>query len=61
MRTLTDKAYILGMTIISLTIIYVSWGFDAPIGNFAIAFGGILLGHVLTLVLDDTGNEKEEG
>lgn len=60
MSTVTDKAYILGMTIISLTIIYLSWGFDAPLGNFAIMFGGILLGHVMTLVLDDTvtGEDK---
>ena len=55
-----DKAYILGMTIIALTIIYLSWGFDAPLGNFAICFGGCLLGHVLTIMLDDTTNEKEE-
>ena len=53
------SAYLVGMTIIALTIIYLSWGFDAPIGNFAICFGGILLGHVLTETLNFVEGEEE--
>jgi hypothetical protein len=52
-----EKAYLVGMTAIALTIIYASWGFDAPMGNFALVFGGALLGHTITEIL----NEKEEG
>ena len=52
------SAYLVGMTIIALTIIYLSWGFDAPIGNFAICFGGCLLGHVVTEILNE--NEVDE-
>ena len=58
-NTLTDKAYIVGATLISTSIIYFSWGQDAPIFDFALTFGGILLGHVLTLVLDDTTEGDE--
>ena len=54
------SAYLVGMTIIALTIIYLSWGFDAPIGNFAICFGGCLLGHVVTEILNETEVEGEE-
>jgi hypothetical protein len=63
MRTLTDKAYILGMGILATFIIYFAWDNEnaVPVFQFAIAFGGVLLGHVLTIVLDDTTNEKEEG
>ena len=46
------SAYLVGMTIIALTIIYLSWGFDAPIGNFALTFGGCLLGHTITETLN---------
>jgi hypothetical protein len=58
-NTITEKAYLVGTTIIAMTIIYISWGFDAPMGNFALVFGGSLLGHVLTEVLN--AEEKEEG
>jgi hypothetical protein len=61
MNTVADKAYILGVAIISTAIIYISWGHDAPLANFALVVGGLFLGHVLTIVLDDTGTEKEEG
>ncbi len=57
MNSVTEKAYLVGMTIIALTIIYISWGFDAPLGNFAICFGGMLLGHVATEVLNVTDEE----
>ena len=56
-NSVTHSAYLVGMTIIALTIIYVSWGFDAPLANFALVVGGLFLGHILTLVLDDTGEE----
>jgi hypothetical protein len=61
MRTLTDKAYILGMGILATSIIYFAWDNEngVPVFQFAIAFGGVLLGHVLTLVLDDTTNTEE--
>ena len=56
MRTLTDKAYILGMGIIATSIMYLGWDSEnaVPVFQFALAFGGFLLGHVLTIVLDDT-------
>jgi len=44
-------------TIIASLLIYISWGHDEPIYNFALCFGGILLGHILT----ETLNEGEEG
>lgn len=54
------SAYLVGMTIIALTIIYLSWGMDAPIGNFAICFGGALLGHVITEILNETEVEGDD-
>jgi hypothetical protein len=48
-----DKVYLVAMTLISTAIIYLAWGYDAPMGDFALTFGGMLLGHVLTIVLDD--------
>lgn len=39
-------------SIIATQLIYVSWGHDEPIYNFALCFGGCLLGHVLTEVLN---------
>lgn len=54
--TIAEKAYILGQALVSITIIYLSWGYDAPIGNFALVFGGMLLGHIIT----DALNEGEE-
>ena len=57
MNTVTERAYLVGMTIISTCTIWVAWGSDAPIMQFAFVFGGLMLGHVMTEVL----NEKEEG
>jgi hypothetical protein len=51
-----EKAYIVGVTSIALSIIYLSWGFDSPICNFAICFGGVLLGHVITEILNTQEN-----
>ena len=39
-------------TIIASLLIYISWGHDEPIYNFALVFGGLLLGHVLTEALN---------
>ena len=49
--------------IIAALTIYIAWGHDEPIYNFALCFAGFLLGHVLTEVLneldgDDEGVEK---
>jgi hypothetical protein len=57
MNTTEEKLYLVGMALISAAIIFIAWGHDTPIFNFALVFGGVLLGHVLTEVL----NEKEEG
>jgi hypothetical protein len=56
MRTLTDKAYIAGATLIASITIYLAWDREngIPMMQFALTFGGCLLGHVLTIVLDDT-------
>ena len=53
-----DKLLLTAQTIISTLTIFISWGMDAPIYNFGLCFGGFLLGHVLTLVLEDTGEEE---
>jgi len=54
-----DKVYLVFMALISTAIIYLSWGYDAPLGNFALCFGGCLLGHVLTIALEDTDGDDE--
>ena len=58
-NAVTHSAYLVGMTIIALTIIYLSWGYDAPILNFAICFGGAVLGHVITEILNEDAGEDE--
>jgi hypothetical protein len=59
-NTITEKAYLVGATIIAMAIIYISWGFYAPMGNFALVFGGALLGHVLTETLNVDEKEGDE-
>ena len=54
---ITERAYLVGMTIIAISIIYLAWGSDTPICNFGLLVGGMFMGHVLTDVL----NIKEEG
>ena len=39
-------------SIVATLLIYISWGHDEPIYNFALVFGGVLFGHVLTEVLN---------
>jgi hypothetical protein len=46
-------------TLIASLLIYISWGHDEPIYNFAIAFGGVLLGHVLTEALNFIEENEE--
>ena len=46
-------------SIIATLLIYISWGHDEPMFNFALVFGGILLGHVLTETLNFV--EQNEG
>jgi len=52
-----DKVYLVFMALISTAILYLAWGYDAPMGNFALCFGGALLGHVLTIALDEGEDE----
>lgn len=54
-----DKLLLIAQSILASMLIYISWGMDAPIYNFALCFGGVLLGHVLTLVLEDTEKEGD--
>jgi len=56
-NALHHAVYLVGMTLISTAIIYLSWGNDAPIYNFALTFGGVLLGHVLTEALNTNDEE----
>lgn len=46
-------------TIIATLLIYISWGHDEPMFNFALVFGGILLGHVLTECLNFIEQNEE--
>lgn len=46
-------------SIIATLLVYVSWGHDAPIYNFALVFGGLLVGHVLTEVLNEIEGDNE--
>jgi hypothetical protein len=59
MNTATDKAYLVGMTIISTCTIWVAWGSDAPIMQFALVVGGLILGHVVTEILNAVEGEGE--
>jgi hypothetical protein len=59
--TMTKQLALLHITqaIIAVSIIFISWGFDAPIHNFALVFGGFLLGHVLTEALNFVEGDDE--
>lgn len=57
-NSVIHSAYLVGMTLISTAIIYLSFDTDTPITRFAFGFGCCLLGHVLTEALND--NEVEE-
>jgi hypothetical protein len=46
-------------TLIATLLVYISWGHDEPIYNFALVFGGLLFGHILTETLNYV--EGEEG
>lgn len=47
-----EKVYVCALTLISTAIIFLAWGYDAPMGNFSLVFGGMLLGHIITEVLN---------
>ena len=49
----------IAQSIIATLTIYIAWGHDEPIYNFALCFGGFLLGHVLTEVLNEVENNEE--
>jgi len=50
----------ISQALIASLIIFIAWGLDAPIGNFALVFGGLLLGHVLTEALNFVEDDSEE-
>lgn len=54
-----EKVYTLAMTLISTAIIYLAWGYDAPMGYFSLTFGGMLLGHTITETLNTRREEKK--
>jgi hypothetical protein len=43
---------------ISAAIIFLAWGNDSPMCNFALVFGGLLLGHILTETLNEEGEDE---
>jgi hypothetical protein len=55
-RSFETKVYLVAMTLLSTAIVYLAWGYDAPLGNFALVFGGMLFGHTITEMF----NEGEE-
>jgi uncharacterized membrane protein AbrB (regulator of aidB expression) len=57
--TTAEKAYLVGQALISATIIYTAWGYDSPIADFALTFGGMLLGHIITEAFNQTEGEEE--
>lgn len=44
-------------TFIAAMLVYISWGHDEPIYNFALVVGGLLLGHILTETLNEGDDE----
>lgn len=46
-------------SIIATLTIYISWGHDEPIYNFALVVGGLFIGHVLTEVLNELDGDDE--
>ena len=57
--TPTTALLMIAQTIIASCIIFIAWGLDAPIGNFALVFGGLLLGHTMTEALNFVEGEEE--
>ena len=57
----TDKSITLmriTQSIISVLTITIAWGHDEPIYNFALIVAGLLLGHVLTEVLNEVEGDE---
>jgi len=46
-------------SIVASLVISIAWGHDEPIYNFALVVAGLLLGHVLTEVLNEVEGEEE--
>ena len=53
---ITQRAYLIGMTIISMLTIYFAWDseFGVPMMQFALVVGGMFLGHIITEALNTT-------
>jgi hypothetical protein len=56
MKDATHTAYFIGLTIIAMLTIYFGWDREdgIPMMQFALVFGGALLGHIITEVLNAT-------
>lgn len=57
--TPTTALLTIAQTFISAAIIFLAWGNDSPMCNFALVFGGLLLGHTLTEALNYVEAEGE--
>lgn len=53
----TTALLIIAQGFISAAIIFLAWGNDSPMCNFALVFGGLLLGHALTEALNFVDEE----
>ena len=54
----SDVLLLIAQTLIATALLILAWGNDAPIFNFGLVFAGILLGHVITELLNFTGEDK---
>jgi lipoprotein signal peptidase len=56
MKDTTHAVYFVGLTIIAMLTIYFAWDREdgVPMMQFALVFGGALLGHITTEVLNAT-------
>lgn len=53
------QALRIAQSIVATLIISIAWGHDEPIYNFALVFGGLLFGHILTETLNYVEGEGE--
>lgn len=56
-----DKLLLVAQTLIATALIFFAWDNEngVPVFQFALAFGGFLLGHVLTEVLNEVEGDDE--
>jgi hypothetical protein len=54
----SDVLLLIAQTLIATAILILAWGNDAPIFNFGLVFAGILLGHVITELLNFKEDEE---